>query len=43
MAVAQLGFAVIATFIVCWSPWLYQLESTAEVGAVQRACSAEIT
>eukprot|EP00775_Hariotina_reticulata_P013468 gene13468-13594_t len=31
MAVGRLGVTVIVTFAICWSPWLYQLESAAEV------------
>lgn len=31
LAVAKLGVTVIATFVVCWSPWLYSLESAGQV------------
>jgi hypothetical protein len=31
LGVAKLGLAVIATFVVCWSPWLYSLESASQV------------
>lgn len=31
VGVAKLGLAVVATFVVCWSPWLYSLDSAAQV------------
>lgn len=31
LGVAKLGLAVIATFVVCWSPWLYSLDSATQV------------
>lgn len=32
LAVTKLGVTVIATFVVCWSPWLTSLESASQVG-----------
>ncbi|KAF8058079.1 dolichyl pyrophosphate Man9GlcNAc2 alpha-1 [Scenedesmus sp. PABB004] len=31
LAVARLGAAVVATFVVCWSPWLTSLEAAGQV------------
>lgn len=38
LGVAKLGVTVIATFVVCWSPWLYSLDSAAQVRRHQ-ACA----
>jgi hypothetical protein len=31
LGVARLGVTVIATFVVCWSPWLTSLDSASQV------------
>jgi hypothetical protein len=35
LAVARLGVTVVATFVVCWSPWLHSLDAAGQVRVVR--------
>lgn len=41
LGVAKLGLAVIATFVVCWSPWLYSLDSASQVCVLGQSTTHE--